>query len=180
MRVFLSYSINDSDLYVIPRLSQYLRANGHLVKSSVSLSPVDPDSSQALINSNIKNSNLFIGIITKWGNQHQKVRREFAAAGLLNTPRILLVERGVEADLKDPNVISFNRDHTDFTMNAIHQKIEDANRKLTQYVPDFPVPEYSKPITHNAKQQQNNAWAWVLGGAALLLALSVLSSDDDK
>jgi hypothetical protein len=91
MIAFISYSISDSEQYVLTLLAQKLREKGFSVTSNYK------QSSQFLdfqtINS-IKNSDLFIALVTNSGTMTSTARvySELKQAFLHNKPAILLAE----------------------------------------------------------------------------------------
>ena len=160
MIAFISYSISDSEQYVLTLLAQKLREKGFSVTSNYK------QSSQLLdfqtINS-IKNSDLFIALVTNSGNMTSTARvySELKQAFLHNKPTILLAEDTV--DLAPhlniyPNTIRFNRYYPNLAINEVNRRIQ-----FSQTQP-----------------QQDNTLAWLIGGGVAALALISLLSSEKK
>lgn len=154
MKTFISYSINDTDQYLLTLLSSELYKKGVTITQSNDFH-LDMSS---LTKVNINKSNLFIGIITGQGQERERVLKEWQLANVSNVPSILMIENTVPIDptFKSPYII-FDRN---YPQNAISQ----LDRKMA---------ELKKEIDKNP-----NALAWILGGAALLTIFGLLSSDE--
>jgi len=155
MIAFISYSLNESEKYVVTLLAQKLREKGFSLTSGFSQSPSFVDFQTE---NEIKNSSLFIGLVTSSGrNNFPKVYSELHKALTYNKPAILLVEDTVKLDsglANFPNLIRFNR-----------------------YYPDIAMEEVKNRIQTSKTVQQDNSLAWILGGAAALALISYLSSE---
>ncbi len=123
MRAFISYSFNDSELYIVPLLASLLKKKGYSVVSSKNRLTNLPE---YYINTEIKNAHLFIGIISRGGNQKNKVFGEWKAAKYFRIPSLLLVEKGIRLidTNKNDRIIYFDRNNPE---NAINQIIELRN-----------------------------------------------------
>ena len=110
-RVFVSYSIEDSNLHLITLLLEHLRKNNYSV--SVSNQWIDSDLK-------IANSDIFIGIITNKSNSIDYVVKEWQIARKNNIPYVLIVEEGVNVDgSSDINFIRFNRGNPQTAINQL-------------------------------------------------------------
>ena len=110
-RVFISYSIEDSNLHLISLLLEHLRKNNYSV--SVSNQWIDSDLK-------IANSDIFIGIITNKSNSIDYVVKEWQIARKNNIPYVLIVEEGVNVDeSSDINFIRFNRANPQSAINQL-------------------------------------------------------------
>lgn len=154
MRTFISYSINDTDQYLLTLLSSELYKKGVTITQSNDFH-LDMSS---LTKVNINKSNLFIGIITGYGQEKDRVLKEWRLANVSNIPSILLIENTVPID---PN---FTNPYIIFDRNYPQNAINQLNQKIT---------ELKKEIDKNP-----NALPWILGGAALLAIFGLLSSDE--
>jgi hypothetical protein len=160
MIAFISYSISDSEQYVLTLLAQKLREKGFSVTSNYK------QSSQFLdfqtINS-IKNSDLFIALVTNSGTMTSTARvySELKQAFLHNKPAILLAEESVDLAphfSSYPNTIRFNR-----------------------YYPNLAIDEVNRRVQFSQTQpQQDNTLAWLIGGGIAALALISLLSSEKK
>lgn len=155
MTAFISYSLNESEKYVVTLLAQKLREKGFSLTSGFSQSASFVDFQTE---SEIKNSSLFIGLITSSGkNNFPKVYSELQKALSYNKPAILLVEDRVQLDsgiAGFPNLIRFNR-----------------------YYPGVAIEEVKNRIQTSKTTQQDNSLAWILGGTAALALIAYLSSE---
>ena len=154
MRTFISYSINDTDQYLLTLLSSELYKKGVTITQSNDFH-LDMSS---LTKVNINKSNLFIGIITGFGQEKDRVLKEWQLANVSNVPSILLIENTVQIA---PN---FNSPYIIFDRNNPQNAINQLNKKIT---------ELKKEIEKNP-----NALPWILGGAALLAIFGLLSSNE--
>ena len=161
MKAFISYSLNDSEQFVLTILSRRLKNDGFTIWSTYQ------DFENILdfkTFSQINKSNLFVGIITKSGAANKRVFKEWKEAVNMHIPSILLVEENVKIKaelLKNNNVLQFNRKDPNKAINIVKSRIE--NSRVHQ----------SKP-----KKKKDNTLAWILGGVAALIVLGLLSNDD--
>lgn len=156
MNVFISYSIQANEQYILSLLAQKLAETGLMSVTSYDQgSYVDI---QAI--NDIKNSVLFIGLITHAGGlaKVSRVFSEFKQANLLQKPAILLIEEGVEV----APWVSIYQNTIRFNRYNIEQAITEVNRRIQ---------------TSPNPQANQNALAWILGGLGVLALLSLLSSD---
>lgn len=158
MKAFISYSINDSEQFVITLLSEKLRARGFSLTSKFTKDTSNIDAFTAM---EMKESSLFIGIITAFGSNNQKVISEHHFAVSKHIPALLLVEDNVQLapDFVNYNVIFFNRRHP-------HQAVDKINKEI-QKVGNQSVANQG---------DSNNAAAWLFGGFALIGLINLLSS----
>lgn len=156
MLAFISYSLDESEKYVLTLLAQNLREKGFSLTSGFGQSTSFVDFQTE---SEIRNSSLFIGLVTQSGKFNlPKVYLELQKALEYNKPTILLVEDKVRLDPQMenfPNLIRFNR-----------------------YYPHAAMEEVKYRIQNSKDLQQDNSLAWILGGAAALALISYLSSDE--
>lgn len=154
MKVFLSYSLNDRDLFILTLLAEELNKKGLYINQSNDFN--SPKSSSLTI-VNINNSSLFIGLISGTGHEKHRVEREWQLANSKNIPCILLIENSVtiNRNLKSQYII-FDRFNS-------HHAIEEL-----------------KKIINKKKQDENdsNALAWILGSAALIAIINLLSKEN--
>ena len=143
MRVFLSYSLNNHDLYILTLLASELKKRGFTINQSNDFH----SEMSSLTKVNINKSNLFIGLITGDGLEYERVHSEWRLANIATIPSIMLVENKVSID---PNFnfpyIIFDRNNPQFAVNELSNRINEINKNLNK---------------------NSDAWAWILGGAAL-------------
>lgn len=155
MKVFLSYSLNDRDLFILTLLGEELNKKGFYINQSndfnTRMSP--------LTIVNINNSSLFIGLISGTGHEKSRVEREWQIANSKNIPCILLIENTV------PINRNFESQYIIFDRFDSHKAIEELNKLITK---------------KKENQNDSNALAWILGGAAVLSIISLLNKENKK
>ena len=159
MIAFTSYSIGETEQYILPLLAMKLREKGFTLTANFSQA-IYPDT-QAL--NEIRYANLFIGLITKSGPafKTKRVYQEFQQAINQQKPSILLIENTVSVapSIRDyPNTVRFDRRFLDPAIEEVKNKI--------------------KASQNSGIQQNDNNAAWILGGVAALGLLAWLASDE--
>ena len=161
MRAFISYSINDSEQYVLSILARKLKEQGFIVSSSYNLYSTLVDFQTY---SQLNKSSLFIGIITGDGTDINRVYNEWKIALQKRIPAILLIEDvvAVGQELQShPNIIRFNKLRPETSIEIVRQKINISRQ----------------PNLQIGKQNNDNTAAWLLGGLAVLALIGLLSKD---
>ena len=95
---------------------------------------------------NINKSQLFIGLITGNGQEKDRVQKEWRLASIANISSILLIENTV------PISTDFNFPYIIFDRANPEAAVINLNNEIT--------------ALKTEPEQNSNAWAWVLGGAA--------------
>lgn len=105
MKVFVSYSFEDSKLHLLSLLFENLRKEGHKIETS------DTFYDDYLNNDDFKiyNSDLFLGIITNNSESISEVVKEWEIAQQNDVKSILLIEKGVKVDDNSIQYIRFDR-----------------------------------------------------------------------
>lgn len=156
MKVFISYSLDDAEQYVLSILAKRLKEKGYIVLTGYHIaSPYNNDHNHSQIN----NSNLFIGIIASFGNTNNYVSQDWQFAKSRNIPSLLLIENAVSIthkQINDPNIIRFDRNNPEPSIELVKRKIEESR----------------------APQQASSDSAWLIGGLAILALIALLSDDD--
>lgn len=156
MKVFISYSLNDADLFVIPTLVRHLNEQGMEAVTSYT-----SDANSPVWNFNAMGATLFIALITQTGKQNDKVVREWSNALQQKLPSIALVEDTpfFRSDFSHyPNAVFFNRHNPS---PAIQQIKSNRNQSAS-----------------TSSGGGTNALAWILGGVAAIALIKLLSDDD--
>lgn len=156
MKAFLSYSVNDTDQFVIPLISKKLQEQRFFVTTGSYKFQERLDFQTV---NGIITSNLFIGLITNTGFNNQRVYNEWVYALNNKIPAILLVEDSYELreNLKrHPNLIRFNRYNPEVA-------IENINRRIVK--------------SKNPNSTLEDAAPWILGGLAIAALVSMLSEE---
>lgn len=156
MRVFISYSLNDQEQFVLSVLAKKLREQGYIVSTGYNI-PSQFQNQQNL--SQISNSSLFIGLITNTGQANNHVLKEWEQAKARKIPSLLLIENTVRVNAayqNDPNIVVFNRYDPEPSIELVRQKI---NR--------------SKEV----EKTGDESTAWIIGGLAALALIALLSNE---
>lgn len=157
MNAFISYSIGPREQYILNLLAQKMAERGlSLVTSHNQSNWVDTQTPN-----DIKNSALFIGLITEAGpiGRTGRVFSEFKLANMFSKPAIFLIEDTVTVApwvSMYENTIRFNRHYPEQAINQVHNKIASSQNAQTS----------------------SNAAAWILGGLGVLALLSWLSEKE--
>lgn len=153
MKAFISYSVTDNNELVLTLLSSKLRERHFAVTTSQNFYTNTLDLNTM---SEISSSTLFIGLITGTGVERNRVLEEWRYAGQRNVPNVLLVEDTVPVDQNFAgNYIRFNRRNPQMA-------IEEINRRM-------------QPAGANTISNSDEIVPWILGGAALIAILALLS-----
>lgn len=151
MRVFVSYSFVDKELYLLTLLVSKLREKGNFVQLS---------DGNYLSRNYINNSEMFVGIVTNNSHSMNIVLNEWEIAEKLNKERILLIEEGIDVYRNDIRFIRFNRYNPKSAIDQLMKQNEQKRIKKSNTI--------GKVVT---------AGVVVAGIAALI---SLLSKDDEK
>lgn len=111
MRVFISYSFQDEELYLLSLLIDKLQKQGHQIKTT-----------DFLLQNNVYHLNytdLFIGIITMHSDEVESVLSLWEQAKQLQKKSILLVEDGVYVNDSSISFIPFNRHNPEKAINKL-------------------------------------------------------------
>lgn len=155
MNTFISYSINDTDQYLLTLLSSELYKKGvHITQSNDFHLEMS-----SLTKININKSDLFIGIITGLGQERERVFKEWQLANVASTPSILMIENTVEISPKfrSPYIV-FDRNYPQTAINQLNANINELKKEI---------------------EKNPNALPWILGGAALLTIIGLLASNEE-
>lgn len=157
-KAFISYAMQDSEQYVLTLLADLLRAENFQLESSFDhySNIVSPT-----VYRKINESSLFIGLITEYGNRNKNVFNEWKVAIGKKIPSLLLVEDTVHINqrlAKHPNVLIFNRNYPQTGFIKVRNQVENA-KKLVD------------------RKNNENALGWILGGAAALAIIGLLSDE---
>jgi len=162
MKAFVSYSLNNTEKYMLSLLSKNLHQRCITVVSSYS-SQIGPISFSA---NQIRGCQFFIGIVSYGSLNKYKVLEEWRIARSSRIPSLLLIEDRVKINsihnAASSTVVRFNRSRPDFAIDKVNERISLATRKIV------------------TKKNNNDETAWVLGGGALLLLLALLGSNEKK
>jgi hypothetical protein len=156
MIAYISYSIDESEQYVLTLLAQKLKEKGFSLTSGVKHVVALGNPAFGLMDfqteNEIKKSNLFIGLITNSYryNSSETVYQELQKAREYNKPIILLIEDTAPIDIRIanfPNLVRFNR-----------------------YLPHLAIEEVKNRIQLSQTQpQEDNTLGWLLAEESLLL-----------
>lgn len=153
MRVFVSYSFIDKELYLLTLLVSKLREKGHIVQLS---------DNNYLSENYINNSELFVGLITNHSHSINNVFNEWQIAEKLGKQRILLIEEGVQVSRNDIEFIRFNRNNPQLAIQQLFKDNEQKPEKKSNVVEEI--------VTAGA----------IIAGIAALLSLLAGGNDNKK
>ena len=111
MRVFISYSFQDEELYLLSILIDKLQGQGHQIRTT-----------DFILENNrfhLNSSDLFIGIVTNFSDDISNVLDDWDYAKKLNKKTILLIEEGVQVNDKSISFIRFNRNKPELAINQL-------------------------------------------------------------
>lgn len=155
MKAFVSYSVSDNNEFILTLLSSKLRDKNFIVNTSQNFYSNILDFNTM---NEINETHLFIGIITGFGNERNRVLEEWRYAVSRNIPNLLLIEDTVPVQQTfSGNFIRFNRNNPQAAINEI-------NKRMT-------------PQTTSTTKSADDIVPWILGGAALLAILALFSND---
>ena len=159
MIAFISYSIHDSEQFVLTLLADNLSERGFSLTSHF---PIRASQSinDRIASMKIRGASLYIGVITASGLNQAMVIEEYSLAVSMKVPALLLVEETVKLPAKvgNYNVIFFNRKDPKKAIEKINANIENIGNTISQ-----------------DKNNPTNAAAWLFGGAALIGLVNHLS-----
>jgi hypothetical protein len=155
MKAFVSYSVSDNNEFILTLLSAKLREKYFIVNTSQNFYNNILDYNTM---NEINETHLFVGIITGYGNERNRVLEEWRYAVSRNIPNLLLIEDTVPVQQNfEGNYIRFNR------LNP-RNAINEINRRMT-------------PTAPSKSKKSEDIVPWILGGAALLAILALLSNE---
>ena len=158
MRAFISYSLNDSEQFVLTILARKLKEQGFIVSSSYNLFSKTLDYETF---TQLYKSNFFIGLISITGNANDRVFNEWRQAVSKQIPSLLLVENNVTVHptiLQNQNVVVFDRHNPKPSIELVKNKINSSRQSL--------------------QPNNDNTLAWILGGLAAIALIGLLANDD--
>lgn len=155
MKAFISYSVSDNNEYIVTLLSSKLREKNFIVNTSQNFYSNILDFNTM---NEINEAHLFVGIITGFGNELDRVLDEWDYSESRNIPSLLLIEDTVPVEKSfTGNTIRFNRQNPQTAIDEINKRMSFQLSSSTKRTDDI-VP-------------------WILGGAALLAILALFSKD---
>lgn len=153
MRIFISYSFLDKELYLITLLVSKLREKGNIVQLS---------EGQNTYSNYINNCDFFVGIITNNSHSINNVFNEYLIAESEGKQRILLIEEGVQVSRNDIDFIRFNRNNPQLAIQQLFKDNEQKPEKKSSVVEEI--------VTAGA----------IIAGIAALLSLLAGGNDNKK
>lgn len=153
MKAFLSYSLSDTQEYVVTIMARQLREKGYTLITHTG-TPLRLND----LSTTLRGCSLFIGVVTQRGNEYTRVVNEYNQADAWQIPRLLLFERSVASNagvLDHPNVVVFDRHEPNAALEHVRNRIASARAPETK---------------------SDDTGAWILGGAALLALIALLST----
>lgn len=111
MRVFISYSFQDEELYLLSLLIDKLQGQGHQIRTT-----------DFILENNrfhLNSSDLFIGIVTNYSDDISDVLNDWDYAKKMNKKTLLLIEEGVQVNDQSISFIRFNRNKPEGAINQL-------------------------------------------------------------
>lgn len=134
MRIFVSYSFKDSELYLLALLFDKLRSEGHEVESS-GMYYLEHDDNPLFNPGRITRSDLFIGLITNDSEAINEVELEWEVAVEHRVQRLLLVEDGVTLEDEGAHIVRFNRNDPDEAIDQLFKEKSQAKEDNSSSMP---------------------------------------------
>ena len=153
---FISYSMDDSELFVLSLISEYLSKNGYYINTSYSTVSVGQNIQNTIQNQILK-SDLFIGIASYTGINSQWLVNEWQTAQSNEKTAVFLIEDNVTINptfLKNNFVIRFNRQYPEESLRYLQEMIDKQK-----------------------KDNSNKALNWVVGGLLGIAIIKLLSDE---
>lgn len=160
MKAFLSYSLNQDDLFLVSLLAEELQNAGVNSKGTISSSSSNEDI-RAITNHSIRTCDLFIGILTGDGSnfQNEMVYHEWEIAINSNKSRIFLIEDTVNINPQfNEQFLVFNRFNPNQVLIQLRNFVQQKEREI----------------------RNKNNLALLIGGAALIGLIGHLSNKEKE
>jgi hypothetical protein len=155
MKIYISYSLAPTDLYIASLLTRQAQAKGVTVETA---RPIAPGSNWAAIAAHpIAGSDVVIAIVSRDSHNILNVERELRIALSYAKPVLALVEHGLHAQINVPNV----------------QYVEFDRRDLS------PALARISAVLEGRKNQEN-AGQWLVAGGLALLALYLIGQESKE
>ena len=154
---FISHSMDDSELYVLSLITEYLANNEYFIETSYNNSILPRQNVEQAIQNQIAKSDLFIGIASHLGINSHWVLKEWQLAQKNGKTAFFLIEETVPinpAFQQENLVIRFNRHNPERSISNLHSMIE--KRK---------------------QDKSNKALNWVVGGLLGIAIIKLLSEE---
>ncbi len=156
MRTYISYSISEDENYIISLLSKKIRENNFSIFTNQANTP-------EMIKYYVRNTDLFIGIISAKGKRHQEVIKTWEIAKK-KVPSLLLVENTINIKGSTNNVIIFDRLNPQIAIDSINQHIEAVDQKKPKQV-------------FGSRNSKDNSFAWLMAGTLFVLAVGLFANN---
>ncbi|MFC4634072.1 TIR domain-containing protein [Dokdonia ponticola] len=154
---FISYSMNDSELYILSLVIEHLSKNNFYINTSYENNTSVGQNIILQTKEQISQSDLFIGIASHNGIHSKWVMKEWEIAQHNNNTAVFLIEDSVPINpdfIKENFVILFNRQNPEQSLTFLKEMIENQKEKKT-----------------------NNALNWVVGGLLGIAIIKLLSDE---
>lgn len=155
-KAFISYSIDEREMYVISAISKYLSEKGYQVYSGYDV-PLAGSQFSQFLSYELSQCDLFIGIASHMGIQSRWVLKEWEQAQNLGKNSIFLVEDTVELNpefIRHNKVIQFNRAQPQESLRRLESMVEQAKA-----------------------DRSSNALNWIVGGLIGIAVIKLLTDD---
>ena len=154
---YISHSMNDSELYILSLISEYLAKNEYYIHTSFNHSVLIGQSIESNIENQISKSDLFVGIASDSIINSQWTLKEWEVAQSKGKTAVFIIEDTVSLNSefeKSNFVIRFNRQYPEEGLNKLQEMIEKEKKKTS-----------------------NTALNWIVGGLLGIAIIKLLSDD---
>ncbi|MDQ3802720.1 MAG: toll/interleukin-1 receptor domain-containing protein [Acidobacteriota bacterium] len=155
MKIYVSYSLAPTDLYIASMLARQAQAKGVVVETAQHIAP---GSNWAAIAAHpIASSDVVVAIVSRDSQNILNVERELGIALSYSKPVLALVEHGLHAQINVPNVqyVEFDRRNLGPALARIGAILE-------------------------GRKNQDNAGKWLVAGGLALLALYLIGQESEE
>jgi len=171
MKVFISYSFDDKDEYLVSLLVSELRKSDFSIASKASVPHLGD------VQDFIQTSDFFIGIITKGGKENKSTIIEWRHAAKHKKPKLLIVESGVRLSNVSVNtdIIYFNKKNPEEAIRKLklfHDKpLALINKSISKTDSNANVKSLSKEDIDKSFKEGVATGLAIAGVAVLLIGL---------
>lgn len=131
MRIFLSYSLAPTDMYIASLLSKQAQAKGIVVETAQQIAP--GSNWAAVIANQIINSSMVIAIVSQDSRNIANVERELQLAKTYGKPVLALIEKGIypQVNIAGIHCVEFDRRDLGPALSSISLILEGHKNQAT-------------------------------------------------
>lgn len=131
MKIYLSYSLSPTDLHIASMLARQAQAKGMIVETAQQIAPGSDWAGSAIIVQQLFNSDVIIAIISRDSRNIANVERELEVVRTLKKPALVLIEKGVYAQINIADIqrVEFDRRDLSPALSRISLILEGQNNQ---------------------------------------------------